>query len=169
MRARLEKLAETEGRISELIRAANAALAEGDFETTDGLLKEAETVQLQSSTIVALKKQAELRIERGNATLVAGDIAAAAAHFERSSCYFSGVDVQMEAANRRDCAMLLRYYGYRYKNAEALYEALKALEQNLSIWEQEANKAQWCETKNDLGAVSWRQAPGMLPDRAGDE
>jgi transcriptional regulator with XRE-family HTH domain len=123
MRLRLEKLAETEGRISEFIRAANAALSEGDFETADGLLKDAEAVQLQSSTIVALKKQAELRIERGNAALVNGSVATAANHFERSSRYFSGVDVEMEADNRHECVMLLRFYGYRYRSSEALFEA----------------------------------------------
>ncbi len=88
MRERLKKLAETEDRISELINAANAALGEGDFGTADDLLKEAEAVQLQSSTIVALKKQAQLRIERGNAALMNGDVAAAAGHFERSSRFF---------------------------------------------------------------------------------
>jgi uncharacterized protein HemY len=80
MRERLEKLAETEGRISELIKAANAALGEGDFERADDFLKEAEAVQLQSSTITALK-QADLRIARGNAALVNGDLAVAADHF----------------------------------------------------------------------------------------
>src|SRR5207244_3581570 len=82
MRERLEKMADAEGRISELIKAVNAALGEGDFGTADDLLKEAEAVQLQSSTIAALEKQAELRIERGNAALVNADIAAAADHFE---------------------------------------------------------------------------------------
>ncbi|MBX9844531.1 MAG: helix-turn-helix domain-containing protein [Xanthobacteraceae bacterium] len=96
MQERLEKLAQTEGRISELVRAANAALGEGDFEPADDLLREAEAVQLQSSTIVALKKQAELRIERGKAALVNGEVAAAAGHFERSSRYFSGVAVELE-------------------------------------------------------------------------
>ena len=74
MRERLKKLAETEGRISELINAANEALEEGEFETADDLLKQAEAVQLQSTTIVALEKQARLRIERGNVALVNGDI-----------------------------------------------------------------------------------------------
>jgi transcriptional regulator with XRE-family HTH domain len=64
MRERLEKMAETEGRISELLKAANAALGEGDFGTADDLLKEAEAVQLQSNTFAALDKQAKLRIER---------------------------------------------------------------------------------------------------------
>lgn len=127
MRERLEKLAANEGRISELVNAANAALGEGDFETADGLLQEAEAVQMQSSTVVALKKQVELRIERGKAALVNGEVAAAAAHFERSSRYFSGIDAELEAENRHECATQLRYYGYRYNDAEALYEALSLI------------------------------------------
>ena len=166
MRERLAKLAETEGRISELIEAANAALGEGAFETVDDLLKQAEAVQLQSSTIVALKKQAELRIERGNAALVSGDVAVAAGHFERSSSYFSGVDAEMEAGNRHECATLLRYHGYRYKSPEALHEARKALQRNLGIWKQDAHTEKWCQTKNALGGVSWRLSQFDAPENA---
>jgi transcriptional regulator with XRE-family HTH domain len=166
MRERLEKLAATEGRISELVNAANAALAEGDFETADGLLKEAEAVQMQSSTIVALTKQAELRIERGKAALVNGEVAAAAAHFERSSRYFSGIDAELEAENRHECAMQLRFYGYRYKNAEALYEARVALQKNLDIWGEDEHSEQWCRTKNALGGTSWRLSQFDVPEHA---
>jgi tetratricopeptide (TPR) repeat protein len=166
MRKRLEKMAETEGRISELIKAANAALGEGDFGTADDLLKGAEAVQLQSSTIAALEKQAELRIERGNVALVNGDIEAAAGHFERSSRYFSGVDAALEAANRHECATLLRYYGYRHKSHEALYAARSALQQNLGIWKKDTHIEKWCQTKNALGGVGVRLAQFDIPENA---
>jgi transcriptional regulator with XRE-family HTH domain len=166
MRTRLERLAETEGRVSELIRAANAALGEGDFATADSLLEGAEAVQLHSTTSIALKKQAELRIERGNAALVSGNVAMAAAHFEQSCRYFSGIDIEMEANNRHECATLLRYYAYRYKNSEALYQARTALQQNLGIWRQEIHKAKWCETKNALGGVSWRLSDFDMTENA---
>jgi tetratricopeptide (TPR) repeat protein len=166
MRERLEKLADTEDRISELIKGANAALGEGDFETADDLLEEAEAVQLQSSTIVALKKQAELRIERGNAALISGDITAAADHFERSSRYFSGVNAELEAGNRHECATLLRSYGYRYKSPPALYEARKVLQQNLGIWTRDAYTEKWCQTKNALGGVAWRLSQFDVPENA---
>jgi hypothetical protein len=42
---------------------------------------------------------------------VNGDIAVAAGHFERSSRYFCGVDGELEAGNRHECATLLRYHG----------------------------------------------------------
>jgi transcriptional regulator with XRE-family HTH domain len=162
MRQRLEKLAATEGRISELVNAANAALGEGDFETADELLKEAEAVQMQSSTILAVTKQAELRIERGKAALVNGEVAAAAVHFERSSRYFSGIDPE----NRHECAMQLRYYGYRYKNAEALYEARAALHRNLDVWGEDEHGEQWCRTKNALGGTSWRLSQFDVPEHS---
>jgi transcriptional regulator with XRE-family HTH domain len=166
MRERLEKMAETEGRISELLKAANAALGEGDFGTADDLLKEAEAVQLQSNTFAALEKQAKLRIERGNAALMGGDVATAADHFERSSRYFSGVDVTLEAGNRHECATLLRYYGYRYRSHEALYMARSALQQNLGVWQKEIHTEKWCQTKNALGGVGVRLAQFDIPENA---
>jgi transcriptional regulator with XRE-family HTH domain len=166
MRDRLEKLSETEGRISELIKAANAAVGEGDFGTADNLLMEAEAVQLQTTTIVALKKQAKLRIERGNAALVNGELVVAADHFERSSRYFSGVEADLEAVNRHECATLLRYYGYRYKSYVALYEARSALQKNLAIWTRDAHAEKWCQTKTALGGVSWRLSQFDVPESA---
>ncbi len=166
MRERLTKLAETEGRISELVNAANDALGQGEFGAADDLLREAEAVQLQSGTIVALKKQAQLRIERGNAALVSGDVAAAACHFESSSRYFSGVDAALEADNRHNCATLLRYYGYRYKSHEALYTARNALQRNLDTWQKDINPEKWCQTKNALGGVSWRLSHFDVPEKA---
>jgi transcriptional regulator with XRE-family HTH domain len=166
MRERLEKMAETEGRISELLKTANAALGEGDFGTADDLLKEAEAVQLQSHTFAALEKQAKLRIERGNAALMSGDVTTAADHFERSSRYFSGADVALEAGNRHECATLLRYYGYRYRSVEALYMARSALQQNLGIWQKEIHTKEWCKTKNALGGVSVRLAQFDVPENA---
>jgi transcriptional regulator with XRE-family HTH domain len=166
MRERLEKMADTESRISELINAANAALGEGDFETADDLLKEAEVVQFHSNTIMSLKQQVQLRIERGNAALVNGNVGAAADHFERSSRYFSGIDVELEAQNRHECVTLLQYHGYRYKSHEALYAARSALQQNLGIWQKEIHTEKWCETKNALGVVSIRLSQFDVPESA---
>jgi tetratricopeptide (TPR) repeat protein len=166
MGERLKKLTETEGRVSELINAANAALGEGDFGTADDLLKEAETVQLQSSTTVALKRQAQLRTERGNTALMKGDVGAAGGHFERSSSYFSSFDAALEADNRHECATLLRNYAYRYKNSEALYAARTALQQNLSIWQKEIDTEKWCQTKRALGNVSIRLSQFDVPANA---
>ena len=129
-------------------------------------MKEAEAVQLQSSTVAALKRQAQLRIERGNAALLTGDIAAAGSHFERSSRYFSGVEAELEAGNRHECATMLRYYGYRYKSHEALYAARTALQQNLRIWKKDSHAEKWCQTKNALGGVGVRLAQFDISENA---
>jgi transcriptional regulator with XRE-family HTH domain len=166
MRQRLTALAAPEGRISELINAANAAIGEGEFKTADDLLKEAETVQLQSSTIVVVKRQAQLRIERGNAALVIGDIETAVSHFERSSQYFSGIDEEHEGTNRHECATLLRYYGYRYRSPGALKAAHSLLELNMGIWKKEGRPEKWCQTKIALGGVSTRLSQFDAPENA---
>ena len=166
MRERLKTLAASEGRISELINAANAALAQGDFATADDLLRQAEAVQLQTTTTIALRKQAQLRIERGKAALVMGDIEAAARHFERSSHYFSGIDADLEADNRHECASELRYYGYRYESCDALRAARSALELNLLTWKKDGHLEKWCQTKSALGAVALRMAEFDIPENA---
>ena len=166
MRERLKGMAETEGRISELIRAANAALGQGEFGTADSLMAQAEAVYLQTSTIVVLEKQAQLRIERGNSALIGSDIDLASEHFERSSQYFSGVDTRLEADNRHECATLLRYYGFRYKNPGALIAARRALQRNLDIRAREDQPENWCLTKNALGGVEMRLAQFDIPENA---
>jgi hypothetical protein len=166
MRERLAQKALTEGRISDLLTAANAAIGEGDFESADDLLGKAERVQLQSTTIAALEQQANLRVERGNAALVRGDVAEASNHFERSAHYFSGVDVALEAGKRHECSDLLRFYGYRYSSHEALYAAKNALEENLCIWTKDAYPDEWCKTKIALGGTSWRLSQFDDPGRS---
>jgi hypothetical protein len=155
MHERLAQMAEADHRISNLLTAANAALEEGDFTSADNFLEEAECFQ-HSTTIVVLEKQAKLRLERGNAALMSGDVTAGCNHFERSALYFVGIDRTMEATHRDNYASLLRYYAYRYKSHEALYAARSALEQNFHIWRIDAHAEQWCKTKLALGGVSLR-------------
>jgi transcriptional regulator with XRE-family HTH domain len=156
MQSRLAKLAAAEVRLANLIGAANAALEGGDFETADKLLEDAELVQLQSLTIPALQKQVELRIERGNAALVGGNLSGAIEHYKRAVLYFSGVDKPSELRTRDEYADLLRHYGYRYGNSIALYAAKAALEENLQILGSKPTSPDWCKTKIALGGTSWR-------------
>jgi transcriptional regulator with XRE-family HTH domain len=156
MQERLAQMAVAESRISNLLAAATAAIGEGDFGRADNLLEEAESVQLQSTTMVALERQANLRLERGNAALMSGDVTAACKHFERSALYFSGIDTTQEASQRHEYATLLRYYGYRYRSHEVLYAARSALQHNLHIWDKDAHADKWCQTKLALGGASWR-------------
>ena len=96
-----------EGRITDFLAAANAALEEGDFQLADKRLAEAEDAQLASTTLPALEKQYRLRFERGHAALLGGEIGNAAQHWERSANYFHFVDKEVEAERdtniARDC------------------------------------------------------------------
>lgn len=166
LQERLKLLAAPEGRVSELVGAAEVALREGDFAIADDLLREAEAVQLHSSTIVAVRQQAQLRVERGNTALIIGDIETAASHFERAAHYFSGIDRQLEAESRHECANLLRGYAYRYRNANALYAAKSALQINLDFWQKDEDLEQWGRTRNALAAVAVRLSQFDVPDNA---
>jgi transcriptional regulator with XRE-family HTH domain len=156
MREHLDQMAQPKGQFSDLLTQANAALGEGDFESADSLLGEAERIHLQSTTITALEQQANLRVERGKAALVSGNVVEASNHFERSARYFSGVDIALEARKRHESSDLLRYYGYRYGSHEALYAAQNALQRNLCMWSKDVYPDEWCKTKIALGGVSFR-------------
>jgi transcriptional regulator with XRE-family HTH domain len=67
MRERLARMTVAEGQIAGLLAAANGALEEGDFQTADERLAEAENVQFTVTTLPALERQSRLRFERGHA------------------------------------------------------------------------------------------------------
>jgi transcriptional regulator with XRE-family HTH domain len=156
MQERLADITAAEGRIADLLAAANAALEEGDFQTADGHLAKAEEAQLASTTLPALERQYRLRLERGFAALLSGEIGTAAQHYERAVNYFHFVDQEIEAERRYEYCTQLREYGYRYRSAEALDTAGNALERNLSVWTREGNLENWCRAMTALGDVSWR-------------
>jgi len=164
MQSRLAQLAGAEGRLANLIKAANVALEGGDFKTADVLLEDAEAVQLESLTIPALQKQVELRIERGNAALVGGNLAGAIEHYKRATLYFSSVDELSELRTRDQYADLLRIYGYRYASSTALFAAKAALEENLQILGSKPISPDWCKTKIAMGGTSWRLSQFDKPE-----
>jgi transcriptional regulator with XRE-family HTH domain len=151
MRERLAEMAVAEARIADLLAATNGALERGDFPSADSFLEEAESVQL-SSTIAVVEKQAKLRLERGNAALISGDVTTGCNHFERSARYFSGIDSTIEASHRDNYCSILRHYAYRYRSHEALHAARSALERNLHIWSKDTNAE--CLSENILNPVS---------------
>jgi transcriptional regulator with XRE-family HTH domain len=123
LQERLAQMDAAEGRISDFLAAANAALEEGDFQLADKRLAEAEDAQLVSTTLPALERQYRLRFERGHAALLGGEIRNAAQHWERSANYFHFVDKGVEAEKRYEYSTRLREYGYRYRSLEALRAA----------------------------------------------
>jgi transcriptional regulator with XRE-family HTH domain len=156
MQIRLAHMDGVEGRIADLLAAANIALEEGDFQIADERLAEAEGAQLASKTLRALEGQSKLRFERGHAALLNGEIGIAAQHWETAANYFHFLDQAAEAEKRYEYSTRLREYGYRYRSVEALFAAGNALERNQPIWSKESNLQNWCRAMMALGDVSWR-------------
>jgi transcriptional regulator with XRE-family HTH domain len=156
MQARLAQMNGAEGRISDLLAAANAALEEGDFQIADERLAEAEDTQLSSTTLPVLERQCKLRFERGYAALLNGEMVIAVQHWESAVNYFHFLDQEIEAEKRYEYCTRLQEHGYRYRSVEALCAAGNALERNLPIWSKENNLEKWCRAMTALGDVSWR-------------
>ena len=156
MQARLAKITAAEGHVADLAATAAQALGEGDFQLADLRLAEAETVQFESTTLAALDRQCELRFARGQAALLAGDVATATAHWETAANYFHHFDRAVEAERRFAYIGDLRAYGYRYRNAPALAVAVVALQANLKIWTKPAHLKNWCRATIALGGAYWR-------------
>jgi hypothetical protein len=158
MQERLAQMDGAEGRISDLLAAANAALEEGDFQIADELLAEAEDTQLASTTLPALERQCRLRFERGHTALLGGEIATAAEHWETAASYFHFIDKNIEAEKRYEYCEYLREHGYRYRSVEALRTAGNSLGGNLLIWSKEDNLQNWCRIMVALGGINLRLA-----------
>jgi transcriptional regulator with XRE-family HTH domain len=156
MQQRLSAMDTAAGETASFLGAAKAALERGNFELADASLAEAENTYLMSITLPALNKHYDIRLERGHAALLAGEIEKAAQHWESAVNYFGPFDAEMEAERRHNYCTSLRAYGYRYKNSDALYAAEKGLVKNLAVWTREKNLERWCRTKVALGGTQWR-------------
>ena len=156
MQERLANMMGAEGRVTDLLAAANKALEEGDFETADIRLAEAEHVQAASITLPALERQFSLRFERGHAALLKGDVAIAVQHWEAAANYFHFLNSEIESERRFDYCNLLREHGYRYRSVEALRLAVASLEGVLIFWRKEDNLRNWCRVMLALGDARWR-------------
>lgn len=158
MKARLARIMEIEGEVAGLVAAASDALQDADFDLADARLGEAERVHLNATTMVALERQWELRLARGQASLLAGDVAMATTHWEAGAGYFRPFDRNTEAEKRYGFSNELRAYGYRYASVPALEAAATALRTNLEIWGQARSPQGWCRVMVALGGTCLRLA-----------
>ena len=70
--------------------APRAARDAGDFDTVDDRLADVvEAMQRVDHALVQIRKQAELRVERGKTALLKGDADATAAHFATAAGFFT--------------------------------------------------------------------------------
>lgn len=72
LRNRIESIEADERKISGLKHKANQALSNGNFDDVDFFLSEAEELHQRDRTLVEVKKQALIRISRGNNALLSG-------------------------------------------------------------------------------------------------
>lgn len=153
MRVRLAELTAIDGKLSEIMSYVTLALDKGDFANADKHLQTAEEFQYESETRDAIKRQADFRLERGNAALISGDLDTAIHHYEKAAGYFSGLSKDDEADIRHTYVQQLRYYAYRYRDSKSLYAAKDALTKNLNNWQQTSDFEKWCMTMNSFGGV----------------
>lgn len=165
MEAWLAALTDTDARLENVLAAARAAMADGDFEGADERLGDAEEMQQAEHTLVQVGKQAAMRAERGQARLFAGDVAGARGHFERAAGFFEPFDRDLQAGLARELADQLYHHGVRYggdglPTSEAMYR------DSLAIWTREASAENWAMVQNDL-AVALQEQGIRLDGAAG--
>lgn len=78
--------------VENLKSRANAALADGLFSDVDALLAQAEEIYQNESTLVEVRKQAQIRITRGDNSLLSGDPKTALHHFRTAASFFKPFD-----------------------------------------------------------------------------
>jgi len=153
IRHRLAESTATDERLSKILPLATAAIDRGDFAVADEYLQKAEQLQFELVTKKAIGRQANFRLERGNAALLAGKLEVAVDHFEVAASFFSGISKDDEAKTRHNFIQHLRSFAYRYRDHTSLYFAKNALTKNLIIWRQASHFEKWCMTMNALGGV----------------
>jgi len=75
-----------------ILQRALSALAEGNFEEVDTLLADAESDYQDQRTMIEVRKQAKIRITRGDSRFLAGDPTGALAHYKTASEFFRAFD-----------------------------------------------------------------------------
>lgn len=157
MQDRLAALGRAEANIANLIGAAQDALKAGDFDEADARLADAEDMQQAEKTLVEVRKQAAIRVQRGDALLLKDDAAAAAVHYEAAAAMFDafepGEGAQQRVAKLRDLYNhSLRFGGIGFAEGIAL------LRRSLEVWTQDNHPQEWGKAQGNLGLALWGQA-----------
>ncbi len=152
LKKRMDSLAAEEVRISNQLAAAQEALDAGDFAKADEILSGAEEIQQSDHTLVQVRKQAEIREMRAEATLFGGDADNTYDHFVTAAAFFDPFDPLEGASRRHDYFVKLYEHGERF-GSSGLARAVQLLEKNLTIYTREAMPADWAATQNNLAVV----------------
>ncbi|MFV1629444.1 hypothetical protein, partial [Phaeobacter sp. JH203A] len=117
----------TDREIEALKEAALSALEKGDYSSVDDLLRQAEEVQLKSKTLEQVGKQALLRVLRGDAHFLSGNLPECFEMYKGAALYFEPFDAGDMLATFEELARVVYETGRRsleptYWIAEKLLE-----------------------------------------------
>ena len=87
LKTRIEEIDNTDTQIQHLKDSASKALSEGDFDSVDALLAQAEESFQKEKTLREIRKHADIRTTRGDARLFSGDTESALENY-RAAAYF---------------------------------------------------------------------------------
>ena len=152
MKARLNALAAADGRITNLVGAAEAALAGGEFKEARARIDDARAMQRAERTLPALRREAEFYEVEADTHLLVGDTDLARKALEHGAALFAGVDQDVENEVRRAGALRLQRHGQRF-GGEALALSKVVYRACLDHWSRDSAPARWAMINNDLGVV----------------
>ena len=156
MKARLDALAAADGRIANLMGAAKGAMDAGDFDEADARLADAEEIQQTEHTLVQVRKQAELRTERGKAALMKFDVDAAYGHFCEAAAFFEPFDKVEASKTLRETGKSLYFHGLA-RGDDALQRTIEMWRKELALLDSNKDAVQWAGTQNNLAVALQEQ------------
>lgn len=149
LRGRITAIDASETALSKLKEDATNALANGQFAEVDELLAQAEERYQNEHTLVEVRKQAELRIIRGDNSLFSGDPDAALLHYKSASEFFRPFD-EKEMADTLDEIAYRNYETSRRSVSPSFFISAKLLEIRLELDIVKNNEAIFAQTSYQL-------------------
>ena len=137
--------------------AAEAAIADGDFDEADAILARGEDLQQEPWTPVEVRRQAGLRAARADALLLKGDADGAAAQFEAAAGLLLPFAPEEAASVRHTGAGRLYDDGLRV-GGTGLVHAIELCRRNEAIWTRATHPEDWVKTQICLGLTLTDQA-----------
>ncbi|MGB0853732.1 MAG: helix-turn-helix domain-containing protein [Pikeienuella sp.] len=155
--ARMADLRKMDARMDNLLSAAEAALAAGDFDGADDRLADAEEMQQAERTLVEVQKQAAIRTQRADNALLRGDAGRAYEHFAAAAGFV--VPFAAVAAAEMRHVFFVRLYNHALRFSGPGFEGAAALSrENLKTYPREGDPQNWAMTQNNLAIALCDQA-----------
>ncbi|MEO0546110.1 MAG: tetratricopeptide repeat protein [Pseudomonadota bacterium] len=156
MQTRIAELAAEDARMANILSAVEGALASGEFEEADSLLADAEDIQQENKTLLEVRKQANLRVERGRAALLNGKTDQAFDHFNRAAEFFFPFDPKETFLERDALAQELFHHGMRF-GGQGLERSVSLFGANARLTAEVIGAYHWAWGKNSLAIALQNQ------------